>query len=78
MFGRELGQEIMEVLDFGVEVEVEGEVGAADGFEVVDFGEDVDCASTLDNLATNGVVLISTYPVDMVDEACLARKAVSC
>jgi len=32
----------LQVLNFGVEVEVEGEVVTADGFEVVDFCEDVD------------------------------------
>lgn len=33
----------MKILDLGIKVQIEGQVRASDGLEVVDLGEDIDC-----------------------------------
>ena len=78
MFQREGWEEAVEVLDFGVEVEVEGEVGAAEGGEVVHFGEDVDLWQLVSIGGLYRGVLEQTDLLGMGGGACLARRGVSC
>lgn len=76
LLGRELWQEIVEVLDFCIEVEIEREIGAADRFEVVDLCEDVDCSGV--SPIWRQTSSDATDQVDMAGVACLEHTAVSC